>query len=172
MQEKTDAWRTPVTSHWFCFEEGRNERTAQPRLGAPAAMLLPLAQEVGLLPLGPGCSGSVLSCLLQPKHPWRLLTSLLPSSFLVLPFLDPRSPQFRKCVCGSLLTTRGWPGWPAREDIGHRSGSSELDSPVPTFHSACPGTVSEAILCPVDVLPGEQVGGKGDSVNLAPLPSK
>lgn len=64
---------------------------AWPRLGAIAAMPLPLAQEVGLLPFRPECSGSVLSCLLQPKHPWHLPTNLLPSSFLVLPLLGQRS---------------------------------------------------------------------------------
>lgn len=79
---------------------GRNERMAQLRLGALAAMLLPLTQEVGLLPLRPGCSGSVLSCLLQLKHSGQLLTNLLPSSFLALPLLGPKSPQ----VCLWLIT--------------------------------------------------------------------
>lgn len=43
---------------------GRHERMAQSRLGAIAAMPLPVTQEVGLLSIRPGCSGSVLSCLL------------------------------------------------------------------------------------------------------------
>lgn len=80
---------------------GRDEGKTRLRLGALEAMLLPLTQEVGLLPLRPACSGSVLSPLLRSKQLWRLL---LLSSFLALPLLCPKSPWHLK-VCLWLLPT-------------------------------------------------------------------
>lgn len=65
---------------------GRDEGMIRLRLGVLTAMLLPLTQEVGLLPLRPACSGSLLLPLLQPNHPWRLLTNScsLPSGHCLL----------------------------------------------------------------------------------------
>lgn len=137
---------------------------AQPRLRAIAAMPLPLAQEVGLLSLRPGCSGSALSGLLQPKHPWQLLTNLPPSSSLVFPLLGQKSPPAPK-VCLWLITDYMGMARMVSHQGGHRTqvtGQEALSSVPqcpPSLHSACPGTVSAAILCPVDALPGGQVGG-------------
>lgn len=112
---------------------------AQPRLRVIAAMLLPLAQEVGLLSLRPGCSGNVLSGPLQPKHPWQLLPNLQPSSSVVFPLLGQKSPPAPK-VCLWLITDYmgmarmvSHQGGHRSQVTSHRSGGSELGSPVPTF---------------------------------------
>lgn len=85
---------------------GRDEGLMRLRLGALEAKLLPPTQEVGLLPLRPACSGSVLSPLLLSKQLWRLLLS----SFLALPLLCPKTPQHLKVCLWLLPTTKGEPG--------------------------------------------------------------
>lgn len=78
---------------------------------------------------------------------------LLLSSFFALPLLCT-TPK----ACLWLTTDYiGLARRASNEGLDHRSGGSELGSPIPTFPPL--GTPWDS-LCPMDALPGEQAGGR------------